>query len=122
MGLIGRSKRSVTDCQPTMRNIPEEQRSHLPCGRSWKSRLPEELKSHLSFVICFLQCRNLNLTLVGPCIIIQFKYINQPDATFSQVYYLDVYVSLNMFRTPPRPSSGAYNCINSLWFYLGMWW
>jgi hypothetical protein len=30
---------------------------------------------------------------------------------------LDVYVSLNMFQAPPRPSSGAYNCINSLWFY-----
>ena len=22
-----------------------------------------------------------------------------------------------MFRAPPRPSSGAYNCINGLWFY-----
>jgi len=22
-----------------------------------------------------------------------------------------------MFRVPPRPSSGAYNCISSLWFY-----
>jgi hypothetical protein len=31
-------------------------------------------------------------------------------------------VSLNMFRAPPRPSSGAYNCINSLWFYPGAWW
>jgi hypothetical protein len=30
---------------------------------------------------------------------------------------LDVYVWLNMFRALPRPSSGAYNCINSLWFY-----
>jgi len=30
---------------------------------------------------------------------------------------LDVYVSLNMFRAPPRPSSRAYNCINSLCFY-----
>jgi hypothetical protein len=29
------------------------------------------------------------------------------------------FVSLNMFRAPPRPSSGAYNCINSLWFYPG---
>ena len=28
------------------------------------------------------------------------------------------FVSLNVFRAPPRPSSGAYNCINSLWFYL----
>jgi hypothetical protein len=27
------------------------------------------------------------------------------------------FVSLNMFRAPPRPLSGAYNCINSLWFY-----
>jgi len=22
-----------------------------------------------------------------------------------------------MFRAPPRPSSGSYNCINGLWFY-----
>jgi hypothetical protein len=28
----------------------------------------------------------------------------------------DVYVWLNMFRAPPRPLSGAYNCISSLWF------
>jgi len=27
------------------------------------------------------------------------------------------FVSLNMFWAPPRPSSGACNCINSLWFY-----
>jgi hypothetical protein len=27
------------------------------------------------------------------------------------------FVSLNMFRAPLRPSSGAYNCINGLWFY-----
>jgi len=32
------------------------------------------------------------------------------------------FVSFNVFRAPPRPSSGAYNCINSLWFYLGVWW
>jgi hypothetical protein len=30
---------------------------------------------------------------------------------------LDVYVWLNMFRALLRPSSGAYNCISSLWFY-----
>jgi hypothetical protein len=30
---------------------------------------------------------------------------------------LDLYVWLNMFRVLLRPSSGAYNCINSLWFY-----
>ena len=27
------------------------------------------------------------------------------------------FVSLNVFRAPPCPSSGAYNCINSHWFY-----
>jgi hypothetical protein len=31
---------------------------------------------------------------------------------------LDVYVWLNMFGASPPPSSGAYNYINSLWFYL----
>jgi hypothetical protein len=30
---------------------------------------------------------------------------------------LNVYVWLNMFRASPRPSSGAYNCTRSLWFY-----
>jgi hypothetical protein len=29
------------------------------------------------------------------------------------------FVSLNTFRVPPRPSSGAYNCINSLWLEHG---
>ena len=27
------------------------------------------------------------------------------------------FVPLNMFRAPPRPSSGAYNYSSSLWFY-----
>ena len=26
-------------------------------------------------------------------------------------------MSFNMFRAPPHLSSGAYNCISSLWFY-----
>jgi hypothetical protein len=32
---------------------------------------------------------------------------HQLDATVSPVYYLDVYLQLNMFRTSSRPSSGA---------------
>jgi len=36
---------------------------------------------------------------------------------FHKFFLLDVYVWLNMFRALPRPSSGAYNCISSLWFY-----
>jgi hypothetical protein len=44
--------------------------------------------------------------------------INQPTRcnSFTSLL-LDVYVWLNMFRAPPRPSSGAYNCTSSLWFY-----
>jgi len=30
---------------------------------------------------------------------------------------LNVYMWLNMFWASPRPSSGAYNCTRSLWFY-----
>jgi hypothetical protein len=30
---------------------------------------------------------------------------------------LDVHVWCNMFQAPSRPSSGAYNCTRSLWFY-----
>ena len=32
---------------------------------------------------------------------------HQLDATISPVYYLDVYLQLNMFRASSRPSSGA---------------
>jgi len=44
--------------------------------------------------------------------------INQPTrcSNFSSLL-LDVYVWLNMFRAPPRPSSGAYSFTSSLWFY-----
>jgi hypothetical protein len=33
------------------------------------------------------------------------------------ILLLDVCVWRNMFRGSPRPSSGAYNCTRSLWFY-----
>jgi hypothetical protein len=44
--------------------------------------------------------------------------INQPTrcSSFTSLL-LDVYVWLNMFRAPLRPSSGTYNCTRSLWFY-----
>jgi hypothetical protein len=44
--------------------------------------------------------------------------INQPTRcnSFTSLLF-DVYVWLNMFRVPLRPSSGAYNCTRSLWFY-----
>jgi hypothetical protein len=44
--------------------------------------------------------------------------INQPTRCDSYTSsLLDVCVWLNMFRAPLRPSTGAYNCTRSLWFY-----
>jgi hypothetical protein len=42
------------------------------------------------------------------------KLTNQTQQFYK---FITCFVSLNMIRVPPRPSSGAYNCINSLWFY-----
>jgi len=44
--------------------------------------------------------------------------INQPTRcnSFTSLL-LDVYVWLNMFRSPLRPASRAYNCTRSFWFY-----
>jgi hypothetical protein len=44
--------------------------------------------------------------------------INQPTICISFTgLLLDVYVWLNMFRALFRPSSGAYKCTRSVWFY-----
>jgi hypothetical protein len=37
---------------------------------------------------CSAYLKNTFLKFVSPCTIIQFKQINQPDATISPVYYL----------------------------------
>jgi len=62
--------------------------------------------------IYFLLCRGPLFYLTN---IIQ---INQPTRCNSSTsLLLDIYVWLNKFRAPFRPSSGAYNCTRSLWFY-----
>ena len=40
----------------------------------------------------------------------------QQDAACNRIYYTKVYWRLNMFRAAHRSSSGALNCICSLWF------
>jgi hypothetical protein len=50
------------------------------------------------------------LTLAGPCIIIQFKQINQPDATVLQVYYLTFCVAQHV-------SGASTPIIRSLWLH-----
>jgi hypothetical protein len=40
----------------------------------------------------------------------------------NRIYYFEVYWRLNMFRAAHRSSSGALNCVCSLWFYIHMLW
>jgi len=47
-------------------------------------------------------------------IVPKWKY--QQDAACNRIYYCKVYWRLNMFRATHRSSSGALNCICSLWF------
>jgi hypothetical protein len=65
-----------------------------------------------------LQCFMFFLVFFGRSVRHHTIQINQPNRckSFARLL-LDVYVSLNMFRAPPRPASRVYTCINSLWFY-----
>jgi len=55
------------------------------------------------------------------CIIINteqyLKYINQPDATTSQVYYLMFMHSSTCFGRPHAHQQELNNCNSSLWFF-----
>ena len=48
---------------------------------------------------------------------IQFKYINQLDATTSKVYYLTFMYSSTCFGRPHAHHQELNNCSSSLWFY-----
>jgi hypothetical protein len=58
------------------------------------------------------------LKFASPCIITQFKYINQLDATISKVYYLTFMYSSTCFGRPHAHRQELNNCSGSLWFYL----
>ena len=55
---------------------------------------------------------------ISLCIIIQFKYINQLDATIYPVYYLTFIYSSICFGHPHAHHQELNNCSGSLWFYL----
>jgi hypothetical protein len=58
----------------------------------------------------------INLKFASPCIIIQFQYINQSDATISQVYFLTFMYGSTCFGRP-HAHHQEHNCSSSLWFY-----
>ena len=59
---------------------------------------------------------NMNLIFMNPCIVVWISRNNQQDAPCNRIYYSKIYWRLNMFRAAYRSSSGAPNCIYSLWF------
>jgi len=59
----------------------------------------------------------LNLKFVSPCIIIQYKYINQLEATISQVCHLKFMYSSTCFGRSHAHHQEVNNCSSSLWFY-----
>jgi len=75
------------------------------------------LVTYLTHNGVILQTLLVNLKFASPCIIIQFKYIIQLDATISQIYYLTFMYSSTCFGRPHAHLQELNNCSSSLWFY-----
>jgi hypothetical protein len=87
------------------------------------SIIPETLLLFKNNTSTCYNCRVFNKDVflrfdIGKCVHHHTIQINQPTRRniFTSLL-LDVYVWLNLFWASPRPSSGAYNCSSSLWFY-----
>jgi hypothetical protein len=63
-----------------------------------------------------------DLTLAGPYIIIQFKKINQPDATVSQVYYLTFMCRSACFGRLHAHHQELKTALTASGFTVGAWW
>jgi hypothetical protein len=59
---------------------------------------------------------NTNLIFMDPCIVVWLRKNTNKMQPCNRIYYSKVYWRLNMFRAANRSSSGALNCICSLWF------
>jgi len=95
----GCPRTSVTNYQSTLRNIPEERRSHLHRGGSFKSHI--ETLAMASFRgTCLLVYIHVNLTahltFRGPCFVINSYNKSQRDALFLKFIFDK---ELYMFRT-----------------------
>jgi len=53
---------------------------------------------------------------MDPCIVVWVSRNTNKMQLCNRIYYFQVYWRLNMFRAAHRSSSGALNCICSLWF------
>jgi hypothetical protein len=71
----------------------------------------------LKLIFWMAEIKEASLNFVSPCITVRFKYINQPDATISQVYYLTFMYSSTCFGRLHAHHQELNNCGRSLWFY-----
>ena len=51
-----------------------------------------------------------------------FNYINKPDASISQLYYLSFKYSSTCFGHPHAHYQELINCSSHLWFAAETWW
>jgi hypothetical protein len=58
----------------------------------------------------------LSLIIMDPCIVDDSVKNANKMQLCNRIYYSKVYWRLNMFRAAHRSSSGALNCVCSLWF------
>jgi hypothetical protein len=70
--------------------------------------------STVNFV--FLRSTCINLIFMVPCIAVWLSKNTNKMQLCNIIYYSKVYWRLNVFRAAHRSSSGALNCICSLWF------
>jgi len=75
------------------------------------------LVTFMPYTYCLSNLVASSLKFASPCIIIQFKYINQLDATTSQVYYLIFMYSSTCFGRSHAHHQELNDCSSSLWFY-----
>jgi len=57
-----------------------------------------------------------HLIFMNPCIVVWLRRNTNKMQLCNRIYYSKIYWRLNIFRAAHRSSSGALNCIGSLWF------
>ena len=71
---------------------------------------------HPVFRVRTLLVQFLNLIFMDPCIVVWISRNTNKMQLCNRIHFSKVYWRLNMFRAAHRSSSGALNCICSLWF------
>ena len=107
----------------TTNKIGAHLQSHFPDLRSCSPYFPLvviKVQSQRTDVVNFVLWHYLDAFWRSPVRASPYDTNKSTNKTqlFSSSLLLEVHMWLNMFRASPRPSSGAYNCTRTVWFYL----